>query len=107
MKKRKIKTKSAKKIKYESFSKVDEKQTIKTQDVSKEQRADAERSLRYAMMGFVKSIQEKGRNKCRRFCKVCQKRTIHNTTKDFGLVCSRCGNKEGGDVKVNWDEKLR
>ena len=108
MKKKKTKTKpkSAKKQKYAAFSKVDDSTKIKTPEVSKEDRAEAERSLNYALRGFVKLIQSKGRKTCRRFCKVCQKRIIHNTTNDFGLVCSRCGNKEGGDSKVYWKEKL-
>ena len=105
-KKTKTKLKSAKKQKYAAFSKVDEKPTIKTPEVSKEQRDEAEKSLDYALRGFVKLIQKKGRKTCKRFCQVCKKKTIHNTTNDFGLVCSRCGNKEGGDIKVVWKEKL-
>ena len=106
MKKPKIKVKSAKKQKYESFSKVDEKPKIKTFDVSKEDRAEAERSLNYALRlnQFLKS--NKDRKTFRRFCKCCQSRTIFNRTKDDGVVCSKCGNKEGGYVKINWNEKL-
>ncbi len=106
-KKKKEKTKSAKKLKYDAFSKVEDKPKMKTFEVSKEKRDAAEKSYDSALrlINFLKS--NKDRITFKRFCQVCKKRTIFNRTKDDGLICSRCGSKVGGDSKVNWDEKLK
>ena len=97
MPKKKTTGKSAKKLKYAQFSKVEDKPKMKTFDVSKEDRAEAEKSYNSALRltNFLKVNQD--RKTFKRFCKCCQKRTIFNRTKDDGVVCSRCGMKEGGE----------
>ena len=107
MKKKKKTTKSAKKLKYESFSKIDEKPTIKIFDVSKENRAEAERSYSSALRltQFLKT--RKNKKTFKRFCKCCKAKTIFNRTKDDGVVCSVCGIKEGGEFNPTFStEKL-
>lgn len=107
MAKKKTTGKSAKKLKYAQFSKVEDKPKLKTFEVSKEQRAEAEKSYSSALRltNFLKV--HKDRITFKRFCQVCKTKTISNRTKDDGLICSRCGTKVGGDSKVNWDEKLK
>jgi len=97
MKKKKEKIKSAKKLKYEKFSKVDTGESkMKVFDVSKEKRDAAERSYSSALRltQFIKTTKNKKTFK--RFCKCCRSKTIFNRTKDDGVVCSVCGIKEGG-----------
>jgi len=53
---------------------------------------------------FKKKLKLKSTYK--RFCKVCRSRTIHNLTKDLGLVCSRCGIKTSEENLTLWSEKL-
>ena len=107
--KKKEKGKSARKLKYEKFSKAETGETrkIKTFEVSKEKRDEAERSYSQALRlnQFLKA--NKDRKTFKRFCKCCQSRTIFNRTKDDGVVCSVCGIKEGGESNPTFSfEKL-
>ncbi len=34
----------------------------------------------------------------RKWCEVCETRTIFNKTYDEGFVCSKCGTKKGGEI---------
>jgi len=108
-KKKKGKGKSAKKLKYEKFSKAETGETrkIKTFEVSKEERKEAEKSYSQALRlsQFLKT--HKYKKTFKRFCKCCRFRTIFNRTKDDGVVCSVCGLKEGGESNPTFStEKL-
>jgi len=95
--KQKSNIKSAKKQKYDSFKKVDEKPTIKTFEVTKEQRTAAEKSY-FQALRLTKFLKENQNKKTfKRFCKCCSLKTVFNRTKDDGIVCSICGTKEGGE----------
>jgi len=107
MKKKKEAGKSAKKLKYEKFSKSGETPKIKTFEVSDKEKKEAEKSYSQALRlnQFLKD--NKDRKTFRRFCKCCQSRTIFNRTKDNGVVCSMCGIKEGGESNPTFStEKL-
>ncbi len=86
--------KSAKKQKYAGFSKV-ETPVIKTFEVSKKDREDAEKSYGMAMRNFVFTKKWKTRATFKRFCPVCKIKTIFNYTNDERIVCSCCGVKQG------------
>ena len=61
MAKKKGKSKSAKKLKYDSFIKVEDKPKMKTFDISKEERTESEKSYSSALrlMNFLKTKKDK------------------------------------------------
>ncbi len=95
MAKTKIKTKSEKKKKYESFSKINETEKLKPSDATKEEKESAERSYSGAMRIFRWPKAGKGSVRKKRFCKTCQTRTFFNRTKEDSAICTRCGMREG------------